>query len=75
VASGDVHTVYKNGKWLNEKEGGKRPLRGRFDRKSDAQQAGRDRARQDKVEHLIHKKDGTIGDRHSYGHDPVRRPG
>lgn len=27
-------------------------------------------ARRDKVEHLIHRKDGSIGDRNSYGNDP-----
>ena len=75
MTSGDVHTDYKNGKWLNEEEGADQPLRGRFDRKTDAQQAGRDRARRDKVEHLVHRKDGTIGERNSYGHDPARRPG
>ncbi|MBA3800746.1 MAG: DUF2188 domain-containing protein [Geodermatophilaceae bacterium] len=38
--------------------------------KAEAQAAGRTAAKKDGVEHLIHKKDGTIGDRNSYGHDP-----
>jgi hypothetical protein len=28
-----------------------------------------------KVEHLIHNKDGTVGQRNSYGADPGRRKG
>jgi hypothetical protein len=28
-----------------------------------------------KVEHLVHKRDGTIGERNSYGNDPPSRPG
>ena len=70
MASGDTHTVHKTGQWLNEKAGGKAPLRGRYDRKEDAVSAGRDRARKDKVEHVVHKLDGTIGIKRSYGHDP-----
>jgi hypothetical protein len=34
---------------------------------------GRGRARQDQTEHVIHKQDGTIGERNSYGHDPASR--
>jgi hypothetical protein len=37
---------------------------------AEAQAAGRAAAKKDGVEHLIHKKDGTIGDRNSYGNDP-----
>jgi len=29
----------------------------------------------EKVEHLIHKVDGSIGERNSYGHDRRDRPG
>ena len=32
-----------------------------------SQAAGRAAAKKDGVEHLIHKKDGTIGERNSYG--------
>jgi len=38
--------------------------------KAEAQAAGRAAAMKDGVEHLIHKKDGTIGNRNSYGNDP-----
>ena len=32
-------------------------------------------AQKTKVEHHIHKLDGTIGERNSYGNDPNHRPG
>lgn len=38
--------------------------------KAEAQAAGRQAAKKDGVEHLIHKKDGSIGERNSYGNDP-----
>ena len=37
--------------------------------------AGRERALRDKVEHIIQNKDGQIGQRNSYGHDPRSVPG
>ena len=37
--------------------------------------AGRERARRHRVEHIIQKADGTIGERNSYGGDSPRRPG
>jgi Uncharacterized protein conserved in bacteria (DUF2188) len=41
-----------------------------FDTKRAAEQAGRDTAKRDHVEHLIHNKDGQISGRNSYGNDP-----
>jgi hypothetical protein len=35
-----------------------------------AQAAGRETARRERTEHIIHKKDGEIGSRSSYGNDP-----
>jgi hypothetical protein len=37
--------------------------------------AGRERARQDKTEHVVHNQDGVISERNSYGNDPASRPG
>ena len=37
---------------------------------AEAQAAGRSTAMRDKVEHLVHKRDSTIGERNSYGNDP-----
>lgn len=38
--------------------------------KQDAVGAGRAQAIRDQPEHIIHKEDGTIGERNSYGSDP-----
>ena len=47
----------------------------RGSRKTDMQKQGRERARKHKVEHIIQKQDGTIGEGNSYGADSPRRPG
>ena len=65
----NVHTVPTNDGWANRREGGKRAS-STHDTKAEAQAAGRAAAKKDGVEHLIHKKDGKIGDRNSYGADP-----
>lgn len=41
--------------------------------KKEAVLAGRDEARARKVEHLIHRIDGKIQERNSYGNDPAGR--
>lgn len=74
MADGFVHTVYKNGEWVNELEGGS-AFGGAHSTKEEAVAAGRERAQQDKTEHVIHNQDGTIGERNSSGNDPANRPG
>ena len=74
MATGFVHTVYKQGKWLNEIEGGDE-LAIRFVTKEVATEAGRQEAIARNTEHVIHNQDGTISERNSYGYDPVSRPG
>ena len=64
-----IHTVPNGDKWTNKREGKSRGDKD-YDTKADAQAAGRSAAIRDKVEHLIHKQDGTIGERKSYGNDP-----
>jgi len=61
----NVHTVPTDDGWANRREGGKRAS-STHATKAEAQAAGRTAAKKDGVEHLIHKKDGTIGDRNSY---------
>jgi hypothetical protein len=56
-------------KWTNLRAGSTRAGK-KYDTKAEAQAAGRRTAMRDKVEHLIHKKDGTIGASNSYGNDP-----
>lgn len=64
-----VHTVPHGDGWANRREGSERVSK-TFDRKVDAQAAGRRTAQRENTEHLIHKRDGTIGDCNSYGNDP-----
>jgi hypothetical protein len=69
-----VHTVPHEDGWANRREGAARVTK-KFATKAEAQAAGRETARRDKTEHLIHKRDGTVGSRNSYGNDPRQRKG
>jgi hypothetical protein len=70
-----IHTLPADaGGWINRREGSSRAL-GRYDRKVDAQAAGREAARRDHTEHVVHNSDGRIATRNSYGNDPRSRPG
>ena len=64
-----VHTVPSpNGPgWWNK--AGRRVL-SRHRLKEDAVVAGREAAHRLKVEHTIHRSDGSIGEKSSYGNDP-----
>jgi hypothetical protein len=64
-----VHTVPHDDEWANEREGSERVSKV-FDTKAGAAEAGRETARREETEHLLHKRDGKIGDRNSYGNDP-----
>ena len=65
-----VHTVRdpENG-WINRTEGSERGFR-RASTKSEAEQIGRESARRRGVEQVSHRRDGTFGERRSYGNDP-----
>jgi hypothetical protein len=69
VSNKNLHTVPHGDGWANRREGADRVSR-TFDTKREAEQAGRDTAKREGVEHLIHNKDGKIGERNSYGNDP-----
>src|SRR3954453_8630906 len=62
------------GGWAITSRGSPRVM-DRGSRKADVQKQGRERARKHKLEHIIQKQDGTIGERNSYGGDSPRRPG
>ena len=70
----DVHTVFKDGNWVNEIEG-EGALPGTFTTKAEAMLAGRTQAVDAKTNHVIHNVDGTIGERSSFGNDPASRSG
>ena len=64
-----VHTVPHEDGWANRRAGASRASK-TFPTKAAAQQAGRETARREGTEHIVHRKDGTIGERNSYGNDP-----
>lgn len=65
----DIHVVPHSEGWATVKEGGERAS-SVHERKEDAVDHGRDQARREKVELVIHRKDGVIQDSDSYGNDP-----
>lgn len=62
------------GGWAVSKSGSTKLSRS-FDRKSDAVKYGRKLSKKEKTELYIHKKDGRIQDRNSYGSDPFLSKG
>ena len=64
-----VHTVRRGDGWANRRERSDRVSK-IFATKKEAQQAGRSTARREGTEHLIHNRDGKIGEPNSYGNDP-----
>lgn len=56
-----------DGGWDN-KQGGK--TTSEHDRKTPAVAEGKDKAKDDETEHVIHGKDGKIQESNSYGNDP-----
>lgn len=69
-----VHTVPDGDGWANKRAGADRASK-RFDRKADAEKAARKTARRERTEQISHRRDGTIGERRSYGNDPYPPPG
>lgn len=65
----NLHTVPHGDGWANRREGSPRVSKV-FRTKKEAQAAGRHTAKQSSVEHVIHRRDGTIGEKNSYGGDP-----
>ncbi len=63
-----VHTVHRDGKWLNEAGG--QQLGGTYDQKDPAVAAGREEAIARATEHHIHGLDGQVHEKNSYGNDP-----
>lgn len=63
-----VETYYEKGEW--KKGAGRQRASSAHATKAEAQAKGHEQAKSLGVEHIIKKKDGTIGDRNSYGRDP-----
>lgn len=70
MAQKNIHTTYnKDAKnWRNISEGASKPAKV-YETKTEAQQAGRIMAINNKSEQFIHNKDGKISARNSYGND------
>lgn len=62
-----VHTVPSGNGWAN-KQGGTEVSNHRT--KAPAATEGRRQAKRDQTEHVIHKTNGQIGEKNSYGNDP-----
>lgn len=69
-AKKDIHVVPHSEGWATRKEGAQR-AGGVFPTKTKALDQAREQARRDKVEVVIHGKDGKIQDSDSYGRDPM----
>jgi len=65
----DIHVVPREDGWAVKKEGNERAS-SVHDTKNNALEQAREQAKREKVEVVIHRKDGTIQDSDSYGNDP-----
>lgn len=76
MAKGDIHTVPHGDGWANQVEGGQR-VSSTGPRKEEVQAEGRRMAVDRGVEHLVHRQDGTIGERntHPRSRDPRQSRG
>jgi Uncharacterized protein conserved in bacteria (DUF2188) len=71
---GDVHVVPAQGRWRVEVEGSNR-AHSTHDTQAAARQSGRDVARRNQSELLVHGRDGQVRERNTYGSDPRRSKG
>lgn len=76
MAKGNVHTVPHGDGWANKVEGSTR-VSNTAETKAAAQAKGREMAVTRGVEHVIHKKDGSIGEKNTYprSRDPRKSKG
>jgi len=70
MAKRDIHVVPNGVGWAVEREGADRTS-SVHRTQQEAIETGRDSARRDKVELVVHRPDGTIRDSDSYGRDPL----
>lgn len=65
MGKGDIHTSKQGDRWVNKAEGNSRASSS-SSTKAEAQAKGREMAIERGVEHVIHNKDGKIGERNTY---------
>jgi hypothetical protein len=75
MAEGFVHTLRTEGRWRNEIEGRDGSGLESYATNEEAVAAGRAEAQRRQTDHVVHRADGSIEDRNSYGNDPRHRPG
>jgi uncharacterized protein (TIGR02271 family) len=68
-----VHVLSRDDGWAVVREDAERPT-SVHPTQAEAAKAGREIARKDGAEFLLHAKDGRVRDRSYYGEDPVRSP-
>jgi hypothetical protein len=66
MSNKNVHTVKDGGRWSNKQNG---KVISSHNNQANAIEAGRKEAINDRVEHVIHGRDGKIRDKNSYGND------
>jgi hypothetical protein len=69
MAGKNSHVVPRDDGWAVTKEGAARASK-TFERQADAIKYAREQARKDSSELFVHRQDGTIRERSSYGNDP-----
>lgn len=69
MAGNNVHTVRHEDGWANRREGSER-VSSVHPTQEQAIERGREIAERGGVEHLIHRRNGQIRERNSYGNDP-----
>ena len=76
MSNGDVHTVKHGDGWANRVEGN-RQVSNTASTKAEAQTTGRDMAIKRGTEHVVHRQNGTIGERNTYprSRDPKKSRG
>jgi hypothetical protein len=70
----NIHVVPNGDEWAVKREGTDAPL-STHRTQAEAEQVGRDQAKQDRVEFELHGQDGRIRAKDSEGHDPRDVPG
>ncbi|MBT0769076.1 DUF2188 domain-containing protein [Kineosporia sp. J2-2] len=74
MPKGDVETYHQDGNWHSRIEGQTAPF-ATGGTKDEQVGQGRDRARADRVEHIVKDQNGQITEKHTYGDDPRDIPG
>lgn len=69
-----IHVIPDGDRWAVIRDGVDRPL-STHPRQEEAVAAGRQRAREDETEFVLHGADGKIREKDSYGNDPRDIPG